>query len=105
MSEIPKVALEVKSVALWAHLGLLWQEATDVVDICHRGSNEIVTLTAERDELLEALKRIAYGLSQDARTADGWTKAEAVACAEAAIAKAELPITSRTETSCRTLPK
>ena len=46
-------------------------------------------ITDPESELLEALKRIEYGLTQDARTADGWTKADAVACAQAAIAKAE----------------
>ena len=46
-------------------------------------------LIAAAPDMLEALKRIEYGLTQDARTADGWTKADAVACAQAAIAKAE----------------
>jgi hypothetical protein len=51
--------------------------------------DSLLRLRDAAPDLLEALKRIAHGLRQDARTADGWTKADAIACAEDAIAKAE----------------
>lgn len=40
----------------------------------------------ERGGLAEALSRIAYSLSVDPRTADGWTKDQAVAYARRALA-------------------
>ena len=61
MSQIPTLALEVKSVAVFIHTAVSRSPfATQAIDICHRAADEIAALTAEREELLEALRQIAY---------------------------------------------